>query len=84
MSPYTVRQALETTSIPVGDLPEDKLTTGQGLMQVDKLDFHAFNLLPPYWNETKQSCNYTMYLCFIIGHMNISRSPRAFLVFFIK
>ncbi|XP_010434266.1 PREDICTED: tripeptidyl-peptidase 2 [Camelina sativa] len=36
VSPYTVRRALENTSTPVGDLPEDKLTTGQGLMQVDK------------------------------------------------
>ncbi|ESQ55302.1 hypothetical protein EUTSA_v10024222mg [Eutrema salsugineum] len=36
VSPYSVRRALENTSIPVGDLPEDKLTTGQGLMQVDK------------------------------------------------
>ncbi|KAE8663274.1 Tripeptidyl-peptidase 2 [Hibiscus syriacus] len=36
VSPYTVRKALENTSIPVGGLPEDKLTTGQGLMQVDK------------------------------------------------
>ncbi|KAF3432977.1 hypothetical protein FNV43_RR24079 [Rhamnella rubrinervis] len=36
VSPYKVRKALENTSIPVGSLPEDKLTTGQGLMQVDK------------------------------------------------
>ncbi|GFZ15349.1 tripeptidyl peptidase ii [Actinidia rufa] len=36
VSPYTVREALENTCIPVGDLPEDKLSTGQGLMQVDK------------------------------------------------
>ncbi|KAF3597894.1 hypothetical protein DY000_02026985 [Brassica cretica] len=35
VSPYSVRRALENTSTPVGDLPEDKLTTGQGLMQVD-------------------------------------------------
>ncbi|PPR89054.1 hypothetical protein GOBAR_AA31630 [Gossypium barbadense] len=33
VSPYSVRKALENTSIPVGVLPEDKLTTGQGLMQ---------------------------------------------------
>lgn len=39
MSPYTVRKALENTCLPVGSLPEDKLTTGQGLMQVDKLGF---------------------------------------------
>ncbi|KAL1831481.1 hypothetical protein ACET3Z_001132 [Daucus carota] len=36
VSPYTVRRALENTAIPVGGLPEDKLTAGQGLMQVDK------------------------------------------------
>ncbi|XP_052183432.1 tripeptidyl-peptidase 2 isoform X2 [Diospyros lotus] len=36
VSPYTVREALENTSIPVGVLPGDKLSTGQGLMQVDK------------------------------------------------
>ncbi|CAK9160937.1 unnamed protein product [Ilex paraguariensis] len=36
VSPYSVRKALENTSIPVGSLPEDKLSTGQGLMQVDK------------------------------------------------
>ncbi|KAK7279941.1 hypothetical protein RJT34_25002 [Clitoria ternatea] len=36
VSPYSVRKALENTSIPIGDSPEDKLSTGQGLMQVDK------------------------------------------------
>ena len=36
VSPYSLRKALENTAIPVGGLPEDKLTTGQGLMQVDK------------------------------------------------
>nr|XP_027187890.1 tripeptidyl-peptidase 2-like [Cicer arietinum] len=36
VSPYSVRKALENTSVPIGDLPEDKLSTGQGLMQVDK------------------------------------------------
>ncbi|GAV79300.1 Peptidase_S8 domain-containing protein/TPPII domain-containing protein [Cephalotus follicularis] len=36
VSPYSVRKALENTSVPVGGLPEDKLSTGQGLMQVDK------------------------------------------------
>lgn len=36
VSPYSVRKALENTAVPVGGLPEDKLTTGQGLMQVDK------------------------------------------------
>lgn len=38
VSPYSVRKALENTSVPIGDLPEDKLSTGQGLMQIDKLD----------------------------------------------
>ncbi|KAB1210686.1 Tripeptidyl-peptidase 2 [Morella rubra] len=36
VSPYSVHKALENTAVPVGSLPEDKLTTGQGLMQVDK------------------------------------------------
>nr|KYP62018.1 Tripeptidyl-peptidase 2 [Cajanus cajan] len=36
VSPYSVRKALENTAVPIGDLPEDKLSTGQGLMQVDK------------------------------------------------
>ncbi|KAK1307536.1 hypothetical protein QJS10_CPA09g01678 [Acorus calamus] len=36
VSPYTIRKALENTTISVGELPEDKLTTGQGLMQVDR------------------------------------------------
>ncbi|KAJ6876302.1 tripeptidyl-peptidase 2-like isoform X2 [Populus alba x Populus x berolinensis] len=36
VSPYSVRKALENTSGPVGELPADKLSTGQGLMQVDR------------------------------------------------
>lgn len=36
VSPFKVQTALENTCIPVGNLPEDKLSTGQGLMQVDK------------------------------------------------
>ncbi|KAL8557152.1 hypothetical protein ACS0TY_004563 [Phlomoides rotata] len=36
VSPYSVREALENTCIPVGSSPEDKLSAGQGLMQVDK------------------------------------------------
>ncbi|XP_047168815.1 tripeptidyl-peptidase 2-like isoform X2 [Vigna umbellata] len=36
VSPYSVRKALENTSLPIGGSPEDKLSTGQGLMQVDK------------------------------------------------
>ncbi|KAJ7974178.1 tripeptidyl-peptidase 2-like [Quillaja saponaria] len=36
VSPYSVRRALENTAVPVGDAPQDKLSTGHGLMQVDK------------------------------------------------
>ncbi|XP_050220637.1 tripeptidyl-peptidase 2 isoform X2 [Mercurialis annua] len=36
VSPYSVRKALENTCVPVGELLADKLSTGQGLMQVDK------------------------------------------------
>ncbi|KAL5069857.1 hypothetical protein RYX36_020744 [Vicia faba] len=36
VSPYSVRKALENTTVPIGNSPEDKLSTGQGLMQVDK------------------------------------------------
>lgn len=37
VSPYIVRKALENTAIPIGNSAEEKLSTGQGLMQVDKL-----------------------------------------------
>lgn len=36
VSPYTVRKALENTALAIGDVPEDKLTTGQGLIQIDR------------------------------------------------
>ncbi|KAL9662725.1 hypothetical protein QQ045_027559 [Rhodiola kirilowii] len=36
ISPYGVRKAIENTSTPIGDQPADKLSTGEGLMQVDK------------------------------------------------
>ncbi|XP_042510355.1 tripeptidyl-peptidase 2 [Macadamia integrifolia] len=36
VSPYSVRKAIENTAVSVGSLLEDKLSTGQGLMQVDK------------------------------------------------
>lgn len=42
VSPYSVRKALENTAVPVGGLPEDKLTTGHGLMQIDKLYIFCF------------------------------------------
>lgn len=41
VSPYSIQKAIENTSAPVGDLPEDKLSAGQGLLQVDKLYFLA-------------------------------------------
>ncbi|GLT35948.1 hypothetical protein SLA2020_103570 [Shorea laevis] len=36
VSPYSIRKGIENTSVPVGSFPEDKLTTGEGLLQVDK------------------------------------------------
>ncbi|PKA45566.1 tripeptidyl-peptidase II [Apostasia shenzhenica] len=36
VSPYTVRKALENTAMAISDLPAEKLTMGQGLMQVDR------------------------------------------------
>jgi len=52
VSPYSVRIALENTAVPIGDLPEDKLSTGQGLMQVDKLN----NLSSFYFNGNFSKC----------------------------
>ncbi|KAG6716915.1 hypothetical protein I3842_04G072100 [Carya illinoinensis] len=55
VSPYSVRKALENTAIPVGSLPEDKLTTGQGLMQVDKAHEYIQKSqdLPNVWYRVK-------------------------------
>ncbi|XP_071686212.1 tripeptidyl-peptidase 2 [Rutidosis leptorrhynchoides] len=36
VSPYSVRKALENTCSPIGCLPEDKLSNGHGLLQIDK------------------------------------------------
>ena len=36
VSPYSVRKAIENTCAPISSSPEDRLTTGMGLMQVDK------------------------------------------------
>ncbi|KAM7273027.1 hypothetical protein ACFE04_027691 [Oxalis oulophora] len=47
VSPYSVRRALENSSIPVGNLPEDKLSSGQGLIQVDK----AYDYVRQYGNS---------------------------------
>ncbi|CAN4087751.1 unnamed protein product [Withania somnifera] len=55
VSPYSVRKALENTSIPVGALPEEKLTAGQGLMQVDKAYDYLQKVqnLPCVWYQVK-------------------------------
>ncbi|XP_044468114.1 tripeptidyl-peptidase 2-like isoform X2 [Mangifera indica] len=46
VSPYIVRKAIENTSAPIGGVAEDKLSTGQGLLQVDK----AFEYIQQYQN----------------------------------
>ncbi|PRQ60108.1 putative tripeptidyl-peptidase II [Rosa chinensis] len=55
VSPYSVRKALENTSVPVGSLPEDKLSTGQGLMQVDKAHEYLKQSrdVPSVWYQIK-------------------------------
>lgn len=55
VSPYSVRRALENTSVPLGDLPEDKLSTGQGLMQVDKAHeyLQQARSFPSVWYQVK-------------------------------
>ncbi|KAK4839860.1 hypothetical protein QYF36_025562 [Acer negundo] len=55
VSPYFVRKAVENTSVPVGGFPEDKLSTGQGLMQVDKAYEYVqkFQNFPCAWYEIK-------------------------------
>ncbi|KAJ3680504.1 hypothetical protein LUZ60_016782 [Juncus effusus] len=35
VSPYSVRKAIENSALFIGDAPEDTLTTGRGLLQVD-------------------------------------------------
>lgn len=54
VSPYIVRKAIENTSVPIGGLAEDKLSTGQGLLQVDKLEFCSmhFPLLTSGWKKS--------------------------------
>jgi hypothetical protein len=39
ISPWVVRKALENTAEPIGTAPEDFLTTGFGLLQVDRCLF---------------------------------------------
>ncbi|KAK3220701.1 hypothetical protein Dsin_014671 [Dipteronia sinensis] len=55
VSPFFVRKAVENTSVPVGGFPEDKLSTGQGLMQVDKAYEYVqkFQNFPCAWYEIK-------------------------------
>ncbi len=36
ISPHVVRKALENTAAPVSKLAEEALTTGRGLLQVDR------------------------------------------------
>ncbi|TVU28818.1 hypothetical protein EJB05_20353, partial [Eragrostis curvula] len=36
LSPYAVRKAIENTAASISDAPEEKLTTGHGLLQVDR------------------------------------------------
>ncbi|KAH9603507.1 hypothetical protein KSS87_010023 [Heliosperma pusillum] len=55
VSPYNVRRALENTCVPISSLPEEKLTTGMGLMQVDKAFEYVKQSLdaPSVWYEVK-------------------------------
>ncbi|KAI3817994.1 hypothetical protein L1987_11796 [Smallanthus sonchifolius] len=51
VSPYSVRKALENTCTPIGCLPEDKLSNGHGLIQIDKAFEYAQKAadLPCIW-----------------------------------
>ncbi|CAI9260290.1 unnamed protein product [Lactuca saligna] len=51
VSPYSVRKALENTCAPIGCLPEDKLSNGEGLIQIDKAFEYAKKAadLPCVW-----------------------------------
>ncbi|KAL5567987.1 hypothetical protein UlMin_024562 [Ulmus minor] len=55
VSPYSVRKALENTSVPIGNLLEDKLSAGHGLMQVDKAHeyLQQSRNLPCVWYDIK-------------------------------
>ncbi|CAA0834352.1 Tripeptidyl-peptidase 2 [Striga hermonthica] len=55
VSPYSVREALENTCVPVGSSLEDKLSAGQGLMQVNKAYDYIQKLrdLPSVWYQIK-------------------------------
>ncbi|XP_006647647.1 tripeptidyl-peptidase 2 [Oryza brachyantha] len=49
LSPYIVRKAIENTAASISDVPEEKLTTGHGLLQVDRAFEYAQQAkeLPP-------------------------------------
>ncbi|XP_057527935.1 tripeptidyl-peptidase 2 isoform X1 [Amaranthus tricolor] len=55
VSPYSVRKAIENTCAPISSSPEDRLTTGMGLMQVDKAFEYISQSrdLPSIWYEVK-------------------------------
>lgn len=36
MSPYIVRKAVENSALSISNVPEETLTSGQGLLQVDR------------------------------------------------
>ncbi|XP_021765110.1 tripeptidyl-peptidase 2-like [Chenopodium quinoa] len=55
VSPYDVRKAIENTCAPISSSPEERLTTGMGLMQVDKALEYVRQLsdIPSVWYEVK-------------------------------
>ncbi|KAL2920688.1 Tripeptidyl-peptidase 2 [Bienertia sinuspersici] len=55
VSPYSVRKAIENTCVPIGSSPEDRLTTGMGLMQVDKaIEYIRQSCgIPSVWYDVK-------------------------------
>ncbi|EXC19138.1 Tripeptidyl-peptidase 2 [Morus notabilis] len=55
VSPYSVRKALENTCVSIGILPEDKLSTGEGLMQVDRAHeyLRQSRNIPSVWYQIK-------------------------------
>lgn len=57
ISPYTVRKALENTATIIGNQPEEKLSTGHGLMQVDQAYEYLQNCkdAPAIWYRVKIS-----------------------------
>lgn len=47
LSPYSVRKAIENTAASISNAPEEKLTTGNGLLQVDRLAAVVLSMLCP-------------------------------------